>query len=294
MADLARMLKAGVVDDDGFGLQAANHAIEPVALPVGLGARPVAVEPQAAYLPIPRAENFDRSVQVIEIFFERGVVARVGLPAPIERRVIEKGHDPLGAAAFDKLGDQVALGRRVWRVEVGQAARVVETESVMMPCRQRNVLHSRLPRQPRDGLRVELAGGEGILEFGVFLDGDGLAMHDPFALPQLRIHAPVQKQSEGHFLEAFDTRLRLWNCHFWRAHYVSSFQKTPRMRQIKNPKIAGDAETQTAIRRYKISNYAIISLSPFSSPHHLYSASLSPQPLTHTAQYIPPPRLGSA
>ena len=121
--------------------------------------------------------------------------------------MVEERHDAFGPAAVDEVLDQVAPGRRVHHVVVGQPARIVEAEAVMMARGERDVLHARLASRSGDLAAVEVLGGERVAQLVVFGLGDLLAVHDPFAASQLGIEAPVDEHAVGHPFESGDARL---------------------------------------------------------------------------------------
>ena len=59
MAGFTSLAHAGIVDYYRIGLVFSNDAIQPIFLPVRVRFVPIAVKPQAAYLAVIRAKQFN-------------------------------------------------------------------------------------------------------------------------------------------------------------------------------------------------------------------------------------------
>ena len=96
---------------------------------------------------------------------------------------------------------------------VAEAACVVEGKPVVVPARQGDILHPRLPGDAGDGAAVELIGGEAVFQPGIFLHRDLAQVLDPLSLTQLGIEPPVDEHAIAELFEAGHAGFGDSDCH---------------------------------------------------------------------------------
>ena len=125
---------------------------------------------------------------------------------PVEQRVIEEELDLLLAAGVrQRLQGIRAIGRGVDDVVVGQLAGE-HAEAVVVLARDGDVAGAGPLGQLDPGVGVEPGRIEARGELGVLADRQLVVLHDPLALGQERVDAPVDEQAELGILEPLPGR----------------------------------------------------------------------------------------
>ena len=201
VADGTAPLKAGVVDDHGLGLIAADHRVELILLPINVLAAPVAVKFKAADRAVVLTEQLNAFPQILEIGVE--VAAELGMH-PVEGGVIEMRNDIRLSAFIDELADQIAPGEGVRRIVIVQPTGVVERKSVVVARGEADVLASRRFRNA-DDFRHR-ARRKALHQRTVFSLVDMVDVHRPFALLQKRVETEMHVHTECVLLKSRDIR----------------------------------------------------------------------------------------
>ena len=200
MSKLAKRGQTCVVNDDSLGLEAADHRIHRVLLPISLGLAPLAVKPDAADLAVARAEQLDALAEEIEV---RGKIRVESLVVPIEIGMVEEGADAVAVAGIDKLADEIP-SYIINGAVIVEPAGIVEREAVVMTRCQGNILASRTLRGENELLRPVGLGAEFGRVGSVFLAGDLMLMHYPLAVRENAVNSEMHEHSESHIFKILD------------------------------------------------------------------------------------------
>ena len=116
---------------------------------------------------------------------------------PIHRRIIQSDSQPGLAAGSDVFRHEIPLRCLPGTAEALVTCRAVpQRETVVMPRGQNHVIHSGALRRLRPRPWVKVLGHKLIGEPGIFLGGNILFEHGPFAGARNRIQPPVDEQAE--------------------------------------------------------------------------------------------------
>lgn len=203
VAELAASVEPRVVDENRVGLELPDHAVEHVLVPVLVGVRPDAVEPEAADATVVGAEQSEGFPQVVRV---GGPVVRTALLVPVLERVVEEGNEALLAAGVHELRDEVAPAR-VRRVEGREAARVAEGEAVVVAAGERDVAEAGTSRRVCEVGRPIRLGAEAVRKPFVLVSAHGDEVPRPLAAAEHAVEAEVHEEAKPHPLEVLDALL---------------------------------------------------------------------------------------
>ena len=201
-----------IASDERLRLELMNQAVGAGEMPIRVRLVPHSVEPDAADLSVIRQQLTQLPVHEIQVGVPvpgiRAARTMPGAPAgkiigrmPIQLGVVQEQLNALLMAFRRQHPDHVfAVGRARHDIPVRQF-RIEHCKSVVVLGSDGDVLHACGLRQRNPRRRVKLDGIEKRRQLRVIGSVDGPRLHDPFAVTQNAVHAPVNEHSELGILE---------------------------------------------------------------------------------------------
>ena len=196
-----------VVSHQRRGLELVNQVVRLAKAPVGVPLIPDAIEPNPCQAPVPGQQFGELRVHEIEVAVEvaAGRTARILSGSaqrkvvrimPVQMRVVEEQFQPLFAALFGQRQEDVfAVGRGIHDVPL-VPLRAEHGETVVVLAGDGDVAHARGFRKRHPLRRVVLDGVELRRQLLIFGDGHTGVVHDPLALTEDAVDAPVDEHAE--------------------------------------------------------------------------------------------------
>ena len=128
------------------------------------------------------------------------------MPPALHERVVGEEAEAFAVAGFAEFADKIAAAGRVHDVERLDLG-VPQAEAFVMACRQIDVFHAGREGEIRNGVRVEMMGGELRRKLFVFRKRDLVHEHGPFMAMEQRIQAVVEEKAEFRVFEPCENGL---------------------------------------------------------------------------------------